>query len=53
MKWREMQKKNFGNLTTYQLSRAVKLSEKKFDIGILLMGYISSWLPNLKSLGCL
>ena len=31
MKWREMQKKIFGNLTAYQLLRAVKLSQKNFD----------------------
>ena len=49
MKWREMQKNFFGNLTAYQLLRAVKLSEKNFDFRNCLMVYGSSFVPNLSS----
>ena len=44
-----MQKKIFGNLTAYQLLRAVKLSEKNFDFRNCLMVYGSSFVPNLSS----
>ena len=43
----------FSILTAYQLLRAVKLSQKIFDSKKLLGGYISSYVPNLRSLGCL
>ena len=36
-------------LTTYQLLRAVKLSEKNFDFRNCLMVYGSSFVPNLSS----
>ena len=51
MKWREMQKKNFGNFTAYQLLRAVKLSQKLFDLRNYLTVYESSCLPKLSLIG--
>ena len=51
MKWREMQKKIFGNLTAYLLLRAVRLSKNIFDFKYLLRGNRSNIVPNLRSLG--